>query len=183
MAQGQTATDAELVRESLTGDSDAFAALVERHRRLIYALALQKVHDPADADDVAQETFIKAYRSLHTLRDPARFGSWLYGIALRGAMDWLRLRGKSVSLANDLVPFAASIQDTEEVRELVEAVMNAVGELSDAHRLVITLRYVHGLGAKEIAGQLGEARGAIRSRLFKAAQILRRRLANLISAE
>ncbi len=183
MGQGQTRSDAELVRESLAGDTDAFAALVDRFRRPIYALALQKVHDPADADDVAQETFIKAYRSLHTLRDHERFGSWLYRIALRGAMDWLRLRGRSVSLPSGLEPFASPFQDSAEVKELVEAVMNAVGELSDAHRLVVTLRYIHGFSSKEIARHLGESRGAIRSRLFKAAQILRKRLAKLISTE
>lgn len=183
MAQGRQSSDTDLVRNSLAGDTDAFAELVERYRRPIYALALQKVHDPADADDVAQESFIKAYRALNSLRDPERFGSWIYGIALRGAMDWLRLRGRTVSLHSGLEPFARPFEDTAEVKELVEAVMNAVGELSDAHRLVVTLRYIHGLTAKDIATQLGESRGAIRSRLFKASQILRRRLASLISTE
>ena len=69
------------------------------------------------------------------------------------------------------------------LKELVDVVMVAVGELSDAHRLVVTLRYLEGLSAKEIALHLGESRVAIRSRLFKAMQILRRRLASLITTE
>lgn len=176
------ADDAELVRRTLDGDRDAYAALVERYRRVIYALALQRVQQSADAEDVAQEAFIKAYRSLHALREPERFSSWLYGITMRSAVDWLRVRGRSPEPVDPDV-YAPAFHDNAELRELIEAVMRAVGELSDAHRLVVTLRYVQGWSAKEIAERLGESRVAVRSRLFKAMQMLRRRLRSLISTD
>lgn len=180
---GSGTTDTQLVARTLEGEREAFAQLVERYRRPIYALALQKVQNSADAEDVAQEAFIKAYRSLDSLREPSKFGSWLYGITLRGAVDWLRVRGKSARMEDDLGLFSPAFQANAELRELVETVMAAVGELSDAHRLVVTLRYVEGYSSKEIAETLSESRGAIRSRLFKAMQILRKRLGNLISTE
>jgi RNA polymerase sigma-70 factor (ECF subfamily) len=178
------ATDADLVKNTLRGEREAFSVLVDRYRRRIFALTLQRVQDATDAEDVAQEAFIKAYRSLHTLRDHEKFGSWLYGITMHGTLDWLRLRGNRKEVASDrLGLFSLPFQDNAELRELVETVMEAVGELSDAHRLVVTLRYIEGMTSKEMAVHLGESRVAVRSRLFKAMQQLRKRLANLISTE
>ncbi len=179
----QRSSDAKLVRRSLAGEREAFSELVDRHRRAVYALSVQRVQNSSDADDVAQESFIRAYRSLHTLREPEKFGSWLYGIAMRAGMDCLRTRGKRSERSDPLGLHTPPSEDNTELKELVDVVMVAVGELSDAHRLVVTLRYLEGLSAKEIALRLGESRVAIRSRLFKAMQILRRRLASLITTE
>jgi RNA polymerase sigma-70 factor (ECF subfamily) len=176
----QRQDDAELVAAALDGDRDAFAALVDRYRRPVYALALQRVQQTADAEDVAQEAFVKAYRSLHTLREPLRFASWLYGIAMRCAMDYLRLRGRQPVMSDVVDIYAPAFYENQELRELVETVMSALGELPDAQRLVVTLRYLEGLDPKAIAERLGESRLAVRSRLFKAMQVLRRRLASLV---
>jgi RNA polymerase sigma factor (sigma-70 family) len=161
-------SDAELVLKTRAGDREAFGRLVERHRRTIYALALQRGLQEAEADDVAQETFVKAYKNLASLADPDLFARWLYGIAGHVAADAARSRKRrdEIGLEPGVEPTVqapsgwASDQRREEGR-----VLRALSELPEDQRLVLTLRYLEGLSPKAIAERLGEPRGTIRSRL------------------
>jgi len=172
-------TDPELVQQALEGDREAFGQLVERHRRTVYALALQRGFQPAEAEDVAQDVFIKAYRGLTALKDRALFERWLYGIAAHVMADAARARRRRAPEQNasaevldgvaredgyvpphDRAPAGLS-EDTAQV-------LGALGELSEEHRVVVTLRYLHGLSPKDIAERLREPRGTVRSRIHHA---------------
>lgn len=161
-------SDGELVRETLTGDREAFGKLVERHRRTIFALALQRGFQQAEAEDVTQEVFVKAYASLASLHDPDGFAKWLYGIAGHAAADSARFRkrrSEDVALDNAPEPTAAPIVSTTD--EQAE-IMRAIAQLPEAQRMVLTLRYMEGLSPKEIALRLGQPRGTVRSHLHHA---------------
>ena len=90
-------TDAELVRRTRAGDREAFGVLVERHRRTIYVLALQKGLQAAEAEDVAQEVFLKAYRGLEGFRGASRFSTWLYSIASHHCLSALARRSRTAT--------------------------------------------------------------------------------------
>lgn len=178
------ATDAELVRSTLGGDREAFGRLVERYERVVGALAFQKLLNVADAEDVTQETFVKAYASLRDLRDAARFGTWLYGIALHAATDRLRERARgsgSVSIealregGGEPAALGGALPEVER-REQARKVQEAVGDLPDKYRIVLTLRYVKLMSYRSIAEHLGEPPGTISNRIHRAVGMLRDRL-------
>ena len=170
-------SDAELVMKTLAGDRDAFGKLVERHRRTIYALALQRGFGHHEADDLTQEVCVKAYKGLAGLRDPEGFARWLYGIAGHVAADAARARKRrceDVGLdsvgeleARGVAPGVAADLGGE-----CALVIGALAELPEEQRIVLTLRYLEGLSPKEIAERLGEPRGTIRSRLHHALNYL-----------
>lgn len=185
MDGSQGEDDANLVRRTLDGDRAAFGELSQRYFRMLWVLAYQKTHNSADADDLVQESLVRGYRSLSTLRDHERFGAWLYNIAFKLCLDWLRKkkRSKDVALSEQVLSHAHSgrIKRQAVDAELVDAeqqdqVMAAVGSLSDKYRLVITLRYVNRLSYQEIADHLGEPMGTIANRLHRATKMLRDQL-------
>lgn len=169
-------SDAELVLKTRAGDREAFGKLVERHRRTVYALALQRGFQQAEADDVAQEVFVKAFKNLSALSDPELFSRWLYGIASHVAADAVRNRRRR----KDDIAMDASTEPAIEPRWSEtgagtfesERVMRALSELPEEQRLALTLRYLEGLSPKDIAERLGEPRGTVRSRLHHGLQML-----------
>ncbi|MEZ6188345.1 MAG: RNA polymerase sigma factor [Planctomycetota bacterium] len=178
--------DAILVARALGGDREAFGALADRYYRMLWVLAFQKTHSSADADDLVQETLVRGYRSLDSLRDAKRFGAWIYNIGFKLCLDWLRRqkRSKDVALSEQVLAHAHSgrikRQDVDarlEDSEQRDRVMAAVGELSDKYRLVITLRYVRRMSYQEIAEHLDEPMGTIANRLHRATHMLREKLA------
>jgi RNA polymerase sigma factor (sigma-70 family) len=164
--------DDELVAAARAGDPAAFAALVERHRDRVRAVVERMVQD--DAEDVAQEALLRAYLGLSQLRDPARFGAWLCGIAVNVAKMRLRRR----SLETRLV-FEPASDDGLEERELLGLVRDAVEVLPPGQRDVVLMHYLDGLSCDEIAALLGRSPGAVRVRLHRARQQLREQLAAL----
>lgn len=171
--------DAALVRDSLKGDKGAFGKLIDRYWQVISVLALQKVYNTQDAEDIVQETFYKAYRSLGSLRDRRKFGSWLYNIAFKLCIDRHRERQRKWALSLDrLTEGNFQVPDdngtdpghAEEVRDTLREAMRS---LPDKYRLVITLRYLRNMSYKEIADHLEEPQGTISNRLFRASEMLR----------
>ncbi len=168
--------DAELVQRTLDGDREAFGDLVDRHRRVVFAMAVQKGLQAVEAEDVAQEVFIKAFGGLATLKDPKAFEAWLYGIASHVIADGARMRRRmarreEVGLDQRPEPYAEDRCDRDRDEEK-DQVLRAIGELPEDQRLVVTLRYLHGLTPKEIAERLREPRGTVRSRLHHALTFL-----------
>src|SRR3954470_16068895 len=88
--RNETPTDAQLVERTRNGDPSAFAVLVQRHERAVLAIAASLLGDRAEAQDMAQETFLRAHRNLGLLADPARFGPWVKRVAFGACVDWLR---------------------------------------------------------------------------------------------
>lgn len=167
-------SDAELVSKTLAGEREAFGKLVDRHRRTVFALALQKGFQNAEADDLTQEVFVKAYRGLGGLQDGTAFARWLYGIAGHVFADAARVhKRRRTDVRLESAPeLAVSEVAAEELGRDSADVIRALAELPEDQRMVLTLRYLEGLSPKEIAERLGEPRGTIRSRLHHALNYL-----------
>jgi RNA polymerase sigma-70 factor, ECF subfamily len=142
------------------------------------------VRDPTEAEDLTQETFLRAHRQRGSLRDPDAALAWLYSIATRACLDRLRARARGTSRESGLDPEtlsgpdpAASAQERLEREEMSACVQGYVGALSDGYRAVLLLHDVHGLTSPEIAELLGDSVGSVKIRLHRARERLRRALA------
>jgi RNA polymerase sigma-70 factor, ECF subfamily len=145
--------DRALVDAVLAGDRDAFRLLVEREQRVVYRACLRILGRPHDAEDVAQEAFVMAYRSIATYRGEGPLGGWLLRIATRQAFRRLRQRRDTAELGADLVlrapgadPLAAALAD-----ERQRAVRLAVAALGEPYREVVALRFFGEMSLDEIA--------------------------------
>jgi RNA polymerase sigma factor (sigma-70 family) len=180
-----TVQDSDLVAASLAGDHAAFGELVDRHAPRLTALAGRLLGDAVEAEDLTQETLLQAYLGLDRLRDPARFSSWIYGIALNLAKMRLRSRRNGAlpdvdaSLLAALVAAEPSPAEIVEARELWSLVESALHVLPAEQRRAVLLHYVDGLSCEEIAALLGEPAGTVRVRLHRARARLRDRLSSL----
>jgi RNA polymerase sigma-70 factor (ECF subfamily) len=185
-------SDAALVQASRQGDRNAFRELVERHFRRIVALAAGMLRNREDALDVAQETFLKAYRSLGTFKGDATFYTWLYRIAVNLCVDHQRRETRSplrsetggeggAEVAIDAPPAARANDPFEQAsrREMGERVFAALDELTPEHRAAILLREVEGLSYEEISQVMQCAKGTVMSRLHYARRRLQDRLRHL----
>ncbi len=170
----------EIIRSVLRGKSERFEALVSLYEKNVYNLALRMVGNPEDAEDMTQETFIKAYKSLATFRGDGKFSVWLYRIATNVCLDFLR-RGSHC----DEVSLSAENSDGEEtsvdipdvsfepekllMRKLTrEDISRGLAELSPEMRQILILREINGLSYAEIAQVLGTEEGTVKSRIFRA---------------
>ncbi len=175
--------DAEWVIKAQSGDTRAFDRLVTKHRGKIYAMILNMVKNDADAWDLSQEAFIKAWKALPKFEARARFSTWLFRISHNVVYDWLRKRkivgdgelndevfdagridpGAVTAPHHDKRPDEAMQQD-----ELRKQIKHAINKLSTEHREVVLLREVQGLDYKEIAEVTGNSIGTVMSRLHYA---------------
>jgi RNA polymerase sigma-70 factor (ECF subfamily) len=179
-------SDEELVARSRGGDLDSFNQLVLRWERPIYALAYRVIGREEDARDVAQETFLRAFRALSGFKGQAKFSSWLYRITLNLCRDWIRRERRTpIALAPegiDLVELAGEAVDTVSVdelvsrRELSRAVAKAMAQLPDEQRTAIILKEYHGLTFQEIADLLDCPLSTVKTRLYQGLTVLRRTL-------
>jgi RNA polymerase sigma-70 factor (ECF subfamily) len=179
-------TDEELVARSMGGDLDSFNQLVLRWERPIYALAYRVIGREEDARDVAQETFLRAFRALAGFKGQAKFSSWLYRITLNLCRDWIR-RERRAPVAQapegvDLLDLASSAEPVETVedlvsrRELGRAVAKAMAILPDEQRTAIVLKEYHGLTFQEIADLLDCPLSTVKTRLYQGLTVLRKQL-------
>lgn len=174
-------SDAALVFRCLDGDTDAFASLVKRYQGSVYATAHYYMGRYGEAEDVAQEAFWQAYRSLPHLRDAERFGPWLKEVTTRTAANWLRknlsrLRMETPLPARRTVRFEDARkgpQGIAERGEIYERVQMAIDALPERYRLVVVLRYMQELSYDEIGRFTGESRDEVRGVLQRASVQLR----------
>jgi RNA polymerase sigma factor (sigma-70 family) len=178
--------DEQLVLATLRGDVSAFGALVERYWRMAFALALSRVHDRMEAEDIAQESLLKAYSQLRSLRDPGRFAGWLSRITLQQCIDAVRKRAKHRSPAAesvepaDLETVAAYSPNPGLTESQIQSVRQTVTRLPEKLQRLIIMRFTTGLSAVQIAEQLGKRPGTVRVYLHRAYEILRQDLAPLL---
>jgi len=179
-------TDEELVARSMGGDLDSFNQLVLRWERPIYALAYRVIGREEDARDVAQETFLRAFRALAGFKGQAKFSSWLYRITLNLCRDWIR-RERRAPVAQapdgvDLIELASAAEPSESVedlvsrRELGRAVAKAMATLPEEQRTAIVLKEYHGLTFQEIADLLDCPLSTVKTRLYQGLSVLRKQL-------
>jgi RNA polymerase sigma-70 factor, ECF subfamily len=171
----------EEVRRARRGDSSAFAALVRGLQRPVYGLCLRLLRSDAEATEVAQETFLRAYQHLERFDDARPFDLWVLTIARNLCLDILRRRQK-VQM-EDVEPHALTLAsheaNSEEQaidRQQRRSLEDAMGTLSDDDREVLALYYVQKRTTKEIAVIMGVAPGTIMARLFRAREKLRTRM-------
>jgi RNA polymerase sigma-70 factor (ECF subfamily) len=171
--------DAALIPLAARGDRAACQALVERHRALVYRLAYQFAGNHHDADDIAQEVFLKVFRSLKGFRHDAQFTSWLYRIVMNACVDHARRRNPADPTADgdgELDRREAEAPDPEAhayAGELRVALLAAVERLPPRQRVIFTMRHFEGLKLLEIAEALGLAEGTVKRQLHAAVLRLR----------
>jgi len=172
-------TDQELVVRLLRGDQDAFAALVERYQRAVFNLCYRMLGEAREAEDAAQETFLRAYQHVDRYDAGRPFKTWLLSIASNYCIDRLRKRRLTwLSLDEPLPPHPAlnsqeaGPEDTTLYRERDAAVHRLLNQLAPEYRAAIILRYWYDMSYLEIAGILDTTESAIKSRLFRARQML-----------
>ncbi len=171
--------DAQLIPLAARGDRAAFQALVERHRALVYRVAYQYAGNHHDAEDIAQDVFLKVYRSLDRFRQDAQFTSWLYRIAMNACVDRSRRRnpfGSNDATDERLLSAASSDPDPESrawAGEIGEAVQAAVDRLPPRQRVIFVMRHFEELKLAEIASALGLAEGTVKRQLHAAVHRLR----------
>lgn len=175
-----SAIAAQVVRAG-NGDAGAFAELVRAYERTALAVAFAVTGDASTAGDVTQDSFLRAWRKLGDLADPAKFGPWLMGIVRHAALDHVRAgkREATVILALDsalMNPAAVAPADAAERRERNEAVTAALAQLDETTRQAVVLRYFRDLSSKEIGDLLDLSAAAVDMRLSRARQELRRLL-------
>ena len=170
--------DTNLIQRTLEGDQQAFASLVEKYQEQIHTLAWQKIGDFHIAQEITQDTFIKVYQKLATLKHPSRFAGWLYVITNNNCKMWHRKNRLQTQSLEETDPMELEeIYYTEhQTRERDEAanetrrslVKKLLNKLRESDRTVVTLHYIAGLSCEEIGEFLGVATNTVKSRLHRA---------------
>jgi RNA polymerase sigma-70 factor, ECF subfamily len=174
--------DADLISRAASGDAAAFQALVERHRSMVYRVAYQFAGNHHDAEDIAQEVFIKVFRSLDRFRQDAQLSSWMYRIVMNACIDHRRRHAPAGA-----APFGEEAEkkmlNTPEERpgpeerayagEVGEALAAEIARLPPGQRIVFVMRHHQGLKLCEIAEALGIAEGTVKRQLHAAVHRLR----------
>ncbi|MCY3741919.1 MAG: sigma-70 family RNA polymerase sigma factor [Candidatus Poribacteria bacterium] len=176
--------DAALIQRVLGGDDTAFSVLVKKYQRSVHALAWRKIGDFHIAEDITQDTFLKAYQRLSTLKKPQRFGSWLYVITANQCKAWLRknrawtqtLEDTSNLQLEEATYSGYVIEENERmsIETQHEVVKKLLAKLQESDRTVITLYYLGGMTYEEISKFLGVSEAAIRNRLYRARRRLKK---------
>jgi RNA polymerase sigma-70 factor (ECF subfamily) len=189
MVAGKASGDADLVRRARRGDVEAFGEIVERHQNHLYNAAYHLLGSEEDAEDVAQEAFVRAFRALENFEGRAKFSTWLYGIMVNCVRNIWRRHGRRPVIHN-LGDYAGGEEgrsfdppgeggnpvDAYMREERVDAVRAAIASLSEDMREVIVLRDIEGLTYEEMADAIGAPEGTVKSRLHRARMALKERL-------
>ncbi len=170
-------------------DSDSFRALVEEHSPMVFRLAHRMTGNVSDAEDVVQETFLKAHRSLGGFDERARFGTWIYRIAVNAAIDLIRRRGRPTAsrrTGDDDPPIVETLASSDPLPDrlamsgqIQRDVAAALTQLSPRERAAFVLRHMEGMPIERIAEVLKIGPNAVKQTVFRAVQKLRRELAPL----
>ena len=188
-------TDAELVERVQNGDKRAFDLLVSKYQSKIFVIIGRFISDQAEVYDVAQDTFIKAYRALPNFRGDSQFYTWIYRIAINTAKNYLTAKGRrppatdidsqdaenygiSASLKENASPEKLMMRD-----ELKKVIFDTIDSLPDDLKTAITLREMEGLSYEEIAESMGCPVGTVRSRIFRAREAIDENIKPLMDGE
>lgn len=185
--------DQELVERAQRGDKRAFELLVMKYQRKLARLLSRMVRDPAEIEDITQESFIKAYRALPQFRGESAFYTWLYRIAVNTAKNYLVARGRRAPTTTEFSSEEAEgFEDAEllrdiatpdaelQTKQIASAVNKAVEALPEELRTAITLREIEGLSYEEIAQMMDCPIGTVRSRIFRAREAIAEKIRPLL---
>lgn len=184
-------SDEQLVKRCLQGDSQAFEDLAVKYQNKIYALSYRYMGNEEDAYDMAQEAFIKAYRSLRSFKGDSSFGTWMYRIATNVCLDELRRRKRRIiplsldeplatrdgdEVEKEIADSSPTADIVYEQKELSQYIQQVLDEMKPDHRATIILRDIMDLTYEEIAQVLDCSIGTVKSRLSRARDALRKKL-------
>lgn len=185
--------DQQLVDRVQRGDKKAFELLVAKYQRKLMRLVSRLVRDPAEAEDVVQEAFIKAYRALPQFRGDSAFYTWLYRIGINTAKNYLITQGRRAPTSTETdAEDAETFDDADGLRDIntpesllatkqiARTVNTAMETLPEELRVAITLREIEGLSYDEIAETMGCPIGTVRSRIFRAREAIAEKLRPLL---
>jgi len=166
--------DDELVVLCQKGDTEAFEELVERYKGMIFTMIHRILGQPGEAEDVAQDVFIRAYKALPKFRREAKFSTWLYTICHNLCITEAKKRRRERDLLTRMESCGSSVEAVHERREIQEKVRALISELPPVYSSAITLRHIHGLSYQEISEILGQPLGTTKSTILRAREQLKR---------
>jgi len=170
--------DREAVEACQRGEREAFDRLVERYQRDIYRLCYRYVNNHDDANDMAQEVFLKAYRAIGRFRGDSSFSTWLYRIAVNTCLNFRAARRPEAQELPEALPDQAmGVTERLESREASARIRAAVSRLPEKQRAAVILKVYHDLTHEEVAGILGSTVGTVKANLFHALGNLRKMMA------
>ena len=183
--------DVQLIHRILSGDDEAFSVLVQKHQKSVHALVWRKIGDFHIAEEITQDTFLRVYKSLATLKDPNLFAGWLYVIANRLCINW-REKNRAVMQSLENTPmeeieassythYLSAQREVEAADHRCEIVQRLLQKLPESERTVVTLYYLGEMTAKEIGKFLGVSVNTVKSRLRRARERLQADQEHLIS--
>ena len=177
-----TTDEVLLIKRAKQGDHEAFRYLVERHMKQAYDVAFGFMNDHHHAEEVTQEGFVRAYRSLQKFRGDAGFGTWLYRIIVNLSLNKLRQSKRRLerefSASMDGLPSVATTTPVDQGL-LSDHIERALHKLSTLQRAVVVLRHIEGLSTKQVSGILQCSEGTVKTHLFRGLKKLRKSLAFL----
>lgn len=183
-------SDIELIDKVLAGDKPAYAELMKRHQRFVFTLALRFLRTREDAEEIAQDCFVKAYRSLHNFKQTAKFSTWLYSIVYTTAMTFLRKKKLNIQSLDDeggLLQLENHVleQSFDEVehRSKMVFVNHAIDQLLPADAAIIMLFYQGEQSLEEIGLALGMEKNTVKVKLHRARHRLKEKIENILSHE
>ncbi len=187
-------SDAAVVAQVLAGDQDAFRILVERHTRGIYTVIHRITGNPQDTEEIIQEVFLRAYKSLERFEQRSSFATWLYRIAVNRTLDFLN--AQKMTDTNPITENPDSETHQEEIQlrsaspgpdrlllstEIKSSIADAMKRLTPVERMAFTLRHMEGKSIEEISQVLNLRADAAKNSIYRAVQKLRQQLAPLVS--
>jgi len=184
-------TDKKLIQRALQGDQRAYAELLSRHREGVFHVIYRMVGNRDEAEDLVQETFIKAFRALSSFDDRYAFSTWLYKIAVNHCIDALRRRKLSTESLDATIP-TSNGELTREIphpsqspegslisKEQTQLILEAIESLPPIYREIIKLRHQKEKSYEEIGKILGIPLGTVKARIFRARELLKKKLKGL----
>jgi RNA polymerase sigma factor (sigma-70 family) len=186
----QTNTDLMLIERILSGQTDQYSLLVKRHQRFVFTLALRFTKNREDAEEIAQDCFVKAYKALGTFKQTSKFSTWLYTITYTTAMTFLRKKRLDTLSISDDETFiqlenhtSGFMANSYEKKDSYKFLNEAITQLSIDDAAVITLFYQGEQSLEEIGATLGMAPNTIKVKLHRARQRLKEKLQYLLKDE
>jgi RNA polymerase sigma-70 factor (ECF subfamily) len=175
----QEISDLELITRVRAGDAEGYRLLVERYQSLIYSIAYRMVRDRSEAEDLAQDVFLKAYQMLDSFREEASFKTWICRIATNRCIDWRRKHASRAQLTAE-VEEAGRLSDDKETpeqvylrRERLKQVRDVIEQMPDKYRTILLMHHFQGMSYKDIAEREQISPRTVETRLYRAKQMLR----------
>tara|TARA_R110000868_G_scaffold98706_2_gene271735 strand:+ start:21377 stop:21961 length:585 start_codon:yes stop_codon:yes gene_type:complete len=174
--------DQYYIAKTIKGNAQAFSVLIDRYKHMVFTLALKMLRNREDAEEVAQDTFIKAFHSLATFKGDSKFSTWIYKIAYNGSLDYLkkenrRLITSTIESDHDIhLSELTNVLDQFEVQDRKNIIAQSLDELSSEEAILVTLHYFDELSLNEISEVINVSANTLKVRLFRT----RKRLAEIL---